>query len=107
MCVLPCAVLFFCFSVLLALRLPRFGGRGGCWCFSCVWVCPFPLPLDVWEGLRFVIVAHSGLFSSLFLAHRGSTIAFYLLCHLVELAMSTLFVYHSDEFGFYVLALMH
>ena len=41
--VLPCASLFLCFSVLLALRLP--------------------LPLGVWEGLRFVIVALPGLFS--------------------------------------------
>ena len=41
----PCVVLFLCFSVLLALRLPRLGSVGvcvgvgwGCWscCFSCV-----------------------------------------------------------------------
>ena len=25
--------------------------------FVLVWICRFPLPLDVWEGLRFVIVA--------------------------------------------------
>ena len=31
-----------------------------------VWICRFPLPLDVWEGLRFVIVALPGLFSCLF-----------------------------------------
>ena len=31
--------------------------------FVLVWICRFPLPLDVWEGLRFVIVALSGLFS--------------------------------------------
>ena len=29
--------------------------------------CRFPLPLGVWEGLRFVIVALPGLFSYLFL----------------------------------------
>ena len=34
--------------------------------FVLVWICWFPLPLDVWEGLRFVIVALSGLFSYLF-----------------------------------------
>ena len=34
--------------------------------FVLVWICRFPLPLDVWEGLRFVIVALSGLFSYLF-----------------------------------------
>ena len=31
--------------------------------FVLVWICRFPLPLGVWEGLRFVIVALSGLFS--------------------------------------------
>ena len=35
--------------------------------FVLVWVCRFPLPLGVWEGLRFVIVALPGLFSNLFL----------------------------------------
>ena len=31
------------------------------------WFCLFPHPLCVWKGLRFVIVAHPGLFSYLFL----------------------------------------
>ena len=31
-----------------------------------VWFCLFPLPLGVWEGLRFVIVTLLGLFSYLF-----------------------------------------
>ena len=31
--------------------------------FALVWFCLFPLPLDVWEGLRFVIVAVPGHFS--------------------------------------------
>ena len=35
--------------------------------FVLVWICRFPLPLGVWEGLRFVIVALPGLFSYLFL----------------------------------------
>ena len=30
--------------------------------FVLVWICRFPLPLGVWEGLRFVIVAFPGLF---------------------------------------------
>ena len=30
--------------------------------FVHVWICRFPLPLGVWEGLRFVIVALPGLF---------------------------------------------
>ena len=34
--------------------------------FVLVWICRFPLPLYVWEGLRFVIVALPGLFSYLF-----------------------------------------
>ena len=34
--------------------------------FVLVWICRFPLPLGVWEGLRFVIVALLGLFSYLF-----------------------------------------
>ena len=44
--VFPCVILFLCFSVLLLLQ--------------------FPLPLGVWEGLRFVTVALPGLFSYLF-----------------------------------------
>ena len=31
--------------------------------FALVWFCLFPLPLGVWVGLRFVIVALPGLFS--------------------------------------------
>ena len=31
--------------------------------FVLVWICRFPLPLCVWEGLRFVIVVLPGLFS--------------------------------------------
>ena len=31
--------------------------------FVLVWFCPFPLPLGVWEGLRFVIEAFPGHFS--------------------------------------------
>ena len=69
--VLPCIILFFCFSVLLALRLPRLGKRElilvlfVCFFFRfvLVWFCRFPLPFGVWEGLRFVIVAFPGLFS--------------------------------------------
>ena len=35
--------------------------------FVLVWIYRFSLPLDVWEGLRFVIVALPGFFSYLFL----------------------------------------
>ena len=34
--------------------------------FALVWFFLFPLPLGVWEGLRFVIVALPGLFSYIF-----------------------------------------
>ena len=34
--------------------------------FVLVWICRFPLPLGVWERLRFVIVTLPGLFSYLF-----------------------------------------
>ena len=34
--------------------------------FVLVWICRFPLPFGVWEGLRFVIVALPGRFSYLF-----------------------------------------
>ena len=37
--------------------------------FVLVWICRFPLPLGVWEGLQFVIVALPGLFSYLFLGY--------------------------------------
>ena len=35
--------------------------------FMLIWICQFPLPLGVWEGLRFVIVAFPALFSYLYL----------------------------------------
>ena len=37
--------------------------------FLLVWFCRFLLPLGVWEGLRFVIVALPGLFSYFFFQH--------------------------------------
>ena len=45
--------------------------------FVCFWFCRFPLLLGVWEGLRLVIVALSGLFLYLF----------YLLFHNFTLAV--------------------
>ena len=49
--------------------------------FVLVWICRFSLPLGVWGGLRFVIVALPGLFSYLFLARIGSTFSFHLLSY--------------------------
>ena len=42
--------------------------------FALVWFCLFPLPLGVWERLRFVIVAFLGIFFCLFsfLHHNGN-----------------------------------
>ena len=53
--------LVLCFSVLLVLRLPRLGNGEEANLsafrtfvrFLLVWICRFPLPLGVWEGLRF------------------------------------------------------
>ena len=39
--------------------------------FALVWSCPFPLPPDVWEGLRLVIVVLPGLFSYLLCFFSG------------------------------------
>ena len=93
--VLPCVILFMCFTVLSALRLPRLGKTElslDAFCrfvqFALVWFCLFPLPLGVWEGLRFVLVGVPGLFSYLF---------FYMKCiisHLCAVALSgALFLY--------------
>ena len=69
--VFPCVILFLCFSVSFAItslgeeraNLSAFRTFVR---FVLVWICRFPLPLGVWEGLRFVIVALPGLFSYLF-----------------------------------------
>ena len=47
--------------------------------FVLVWICRFPPPLGVWEGLRFVIVALPGLFSYPFFLHRHTTRGFFSL----------------------------
>ena len=41
--------------------------------FVLVWICRFPLPLGVSEGLRFVIVALPGLFSYIFCPYYVKT----------------------------------
>ena len=45
--------------------------------FVLVWICRFPLPLGVWEGLRFVIVALPILFSYLFFIFMQSTLGLF------------------------------
>ena len=76
--VLTCVILFSCFSVLLALRyLAWERERASLGAFrtfvrlALVWFCLFPLPLDVWEGLRLVIVALAEIFSYPFFKSVG------------------------------------
>ena len=66
--VLPCAILFLCFSVLLALRLPCLGKRELILVlFVClIDLCLFGFVGYAWERLRFVILVLPGLFSYLF-----------------------------------------
>ena len=45
--------------------------------FALVWFCLFPLPLGVWEGLRLVIVAFPGLFSSFVLSLLVPLLSFF------------------------------
>ena len=69
-CVSFCSCVFSPFSIVItSLEEERanFGAFRAFVRFVLVWICRFPLPLGVWEGLRFVIVALSGLFSYLFL----------------------------------------
>ena len=55
--------------------------------FVLVWICRFPLPLGVWEGLRFVIVALPGLFSY----------PFFTISVIVFLYMSVLVIFFSSS----------
>ena len=64
-----CSCVFSPFSTAitsLGEERANLGAFGTCVRFVLVWICRFPLPLGVWEGLRFVIVALPGLFSYLF-----------------------------------------
>ena len=61
--------------------------------FVLAWTCRFPLPLGVWEGLRFVIVALPGLFSYLFLLNKTETpIFFSVVCSLFAKAIFLAFI---------------
>ena len=70
---LPCVILFLCFFSPFSIAITLLGEERANLSafrtfvrFVLVWICPFPLPLGIWEGLRFVIVALPGLFSYLF-----------------------------------------
>ena len=74
--VFPCVILFLCFSSPVSIAITSLGEERANLStfrtfvrFVLVWICRFPLPLGVWEGLRFVIVALPGLFSYLFLGN--------------------------------------
>ena len=71
--VLPCVILFLCFFSPFSITITLLGEERANLSafrtfvrFVLVWICRFPLPLGVWERLRFVIVAFPGLFSYLF-----------------------------------------
>ena len=71
--VFPCVILFLCFFSPFSIAITSLGEEranlSGFRTFVrsvLVWIYRFPLPLGVWEGLRFVIVALPGLFSYLF-----------------------------------------
>ena len=62
--VFPCVILFLCFSSPFSIAITSLGEERANLSafrtfvrFVLVWICRFPLPLGVWEGLRFVIVA--------------------------------------------------
>ena len=64
----------------------------------------FPLPLGVWEGLRFVIVALSGLFSYLFCNLPTGVHCWFSFASAFQLFLAVLIVVSSLYlFDFYVL----
>ena len=71
--VLSCVILFLCFFSPFNIAIISLGEvRANLNAFRTfvrfvlVWICRFPLPLGVWEGLRFMIVALPGLFPYFF-----------------------------------------
>ena len=71
--VLSCVILFLCFFSPFSIVIAPLGEeRANLIAFRAfvrfvlVWICRFPLPLGFWEGLRFVIVWHSLVFSLTF-----------------------------------------
>ena len=71
--VLPCVISFLCLFRHFSFAITSLGEERANLSafrtfvrFVLVWICRFPLPFGVWEGLRFVIVAFPGFFSYLF-----------------------------------------
>ena len=76
--VLPCAILFLCFFSSFIIAITSLGEERANLSafrsfvqFVLVWIGRFPLPLDVWKGLRFVIVALPGLFHLIYFTCSG------------------------------------
>ena len=62
--VLPCVILFSSpFSIASTSLGEERANLSAFRTFVLVWICRPPLPLGVWEGMRFVIVALPRLFS--------------------------------------------
>ena len=98
--VLPCVILFLCFSVLLALRLPRLEEL-----ILVLFVRLFDLRLfgfvyfsssGVWEGLRLVIVALPGLFSYKFFMRLFFYHCLVLICYFVGIVERLCFVFVTN-----------
>ena len=70
--------------------------------FVLVWICRFYLPLDVWEGLRFVIVALPGFLSYLFFFFNSTDRSKAMVPMLVLLFVALWFILRG--YLFYVLA---
>ena len=71
--VFPCVILFLCVFSLFSIAITSLGEERASLSafrtfvrFVLVWFHLFPLPLDVWEGLQFMIVALPGPLSYLF-----------------------------------------
>ena len=71
--VFPCVIFFLVFFSPFSIAITSLGEERANLSafrtfvrFVLVWIYRFPLPLGVWEGLRFVIVALPGLFFYLF-----------------------------------------
>ena len=102
--ILPCVILFLCFSVLLALQLPCLRKKELIIVFfvrlfdlRLFWFCMFPLPLGVWKGLRLEIVALPGLFSYLFFHSEYFNVTFgirYSVVFLVSYSHNGLYTFY-------------
>ena len=75
--VLPCVILFLSFFNPFSIAITSLGEERANLSafrtfvrFALFWFCLVPLPLGVWKGLWFVIVALPGLFCYIFLVYK-------------------------------------